>query len=87
MENVMGLSHSNTGEAFANDLQEITNILADQMPGYNIMCLHQLDPTHMGFPIHRSRIVITGIKKGFTTPDAMANSFQLLMNNPMPPMC
>ena len=37
----------------------------------------------MGFPIHRSRVVIVGIAKGFTTPDAMVNNFKKLIYSPM----
>ena len=84
MENVMGLSTSKTGVASESDLKAITDTLAVQMPSYTIMCLQQLDPKHMGFPIHRSRLVITGINKDFTTADAMVKCFQTLVMNPMP---
>ena len=84
MENVMGLSCSKTGsEADATDLSVITDTLARQMPCYHILCLHQLSPTMMGFPIQRSRIVITGIQKQFSKPDVMMRCFQMLVNNPL----
>ena len=85
MENVMGLSLSETNTASESDLKVITDTLAQQMPFYTIMCLQQLDPPHMGFPIHRSRIVITGIKKDFAKADAMVHNFQKLVSHPMPP--
>ena len=83
MENVMGLSSSKTGMASASDLKVVTDSLAEQMPHYHIMCLQQLNPTQMGFPIHRSRIVITGARKEFTKPDVMVRNFQTLVNNPL----
>ena len=38
----------------------------------------------MGFPIHRTRIVITGVMKDFAKPDAVMHNFQLLMSLPLP---
>ena len=84
MENVMGLSSSKTNVASESDLKVITDTLAQRMPLYHIMCLQQMDPTHLGFPIHRSRVVILGIQKQFATPESMAHNFQVLMNHPMP---
>ena len=84
MENVMGLSSSKTGSGVAaTDLSVITDTLAKQMPCYHILCLHQLSPTMMGFPIQRSRIVITGIKHELTKTDVMMRNFHMLVNNPL----
>ena len=84
----MGLSSSktsaDTSTASESDLKVITDTLAQRMPLYNIMCIQNMDPTHMGFPIHRSRVVITGIKKDLAKPESMARTFQVLMNHPMP---
>ena len=88
MENVMGLSCSKTSAdhltASDSDLKVITDALAKQMPLYNIMCLQNIDPTHMGFPIHRNRVVITGVKKDLAEYESMARTFQVLMSHPMP---
>ena len=84
MENVMGLSSSKTSIASESDLKVITDTLAQRMPLYHIMCLQQMDPTHLGFPIHRSRVVILGIQKQFAKPESMAHNFQVLTNHPMP---
>ena len=84
MENVVGLSSSKTGsEAAATDLSVITDTLAKQMPLYHIMCLHQLSPMMMGFPIQRNRILITGIRTELTSADVMMRNFQMLLSNPL----
>ena len=86
MENVMGLSSSKTSTASpsGSDLEVIADTLAKEMPFYNITCVQQVDPTHMGFPTHRNRVVITGIKKDFAKLESMAHNFQALMKHPMP---
>ena len=39
----------------------------------------------MGFPIHRRRVVIIGIRAGCATIDGAVRNFNMLMASPMPP--
>ena len=84
MENVMGLSTSKTA-AKGSDLQVITGSLREKVPGYHIMCLQGVDPIHWGFPVHRSRVVLIGVAHGLATEQAMADCFNKLLSNPLPP--
>ena len=86
MENVMGISSSKTKDPTESDLNVITETLRQYIGSdYAIACLQQLDPTHLGFPIHRKRVVIIGIRAGFATMGGVVRNFSLLMANPMPP--
>ena len=87
MENVMGMSssktHADETPSPQTDLQVITNTLAEQMPGYHIMCVQQLSPLTMSYPIHRLRLVIAGSRKDFGLQEVLTRNFQTLVNNPM----
>ncbi len=94
LENVVAVQHSGASDRGASqdgeevsDFADISRFLLENLPSYASVIVSGLSPLHCGFPTHRTRLFVIGVRGDQASKELLEATLGQLMANPAPLAC
>lgn len=94
LENVVAVQHSSAsdmgaseGKEEVSDFGEINRFLLENLPGYAVCTVSGLSPLHCGFPTHRTRLFVVGVRGDQASKGHLEATLGQVMATPAPLRC